>query len=170
MSHATKTEEAGEVERSDVGKTASTVARIFLLFMIVLYIGSYLALSRAGFRFADRTNCEGFYFVEPHDEYDDRVNHICVIVYYPLIFIDNLIGTGRSPASAPTRSLSFARGPEDGAQMRQEDYQAKSGAMGVVRITHPTFLAANRSLADCGVSRLPGSAFAPDRRAIERRR
>jgi len=79
--------------------------RITVLVLLMLYAGTYLALSRAGFRWADRTNVEGFYFVEPRNEVADKVHHACTIVYYPLILTDNLIGTGRPPAHAPLRRL-----------------------------------------------------------------
>jgi len=81
------------------------LVRVLLVVVAVLYVATYLGLSRAGFRYADRVNCEGFYSVEPRDEAADRINYACTIVHYPLILIDNLIGTGRPPASAPTRTL-----------------------------------------------------------------
>jgi hypothetical protein len=79
--------------------------RVLLVVVAVLYVGTYLGLSRMGFRRADRVNADGFYFVEPRDEAADAIHYGCTIVYYPLIFIDNLIGTGRPPASAPDRKL-----------------------------------------------------------------
>ena len=79
--------------------------RVLVVVVAVLYVGTYLGLSRAGFRYADRVNCDGFYFVEPRDEAADAIHYGCTIVYYPLILIDNLIGTGRPPGHAPMRNL-----------------------------------------------------------------
>jgi len=81
------------------------LVRVLLVVAAVLYVATYLGLSRNGFRYADRVNADGFYFVEPRNEAADTMNCACTIVYSPLIFLDNLIGTGRPPASPPDRNL-----------------------------------------------------------------
>src|SRR5688572_12464389 len=76
------------------------------LVVTTLYVGSYLALSRRGFADADRENIKGFYFFPAADTTAWRVLHGgCVLLYYPLIQVDRLIGTGRHPASEPLWGL-----------------------------------------------------------------
>ena len=79
---------------------------VLVVFLLVLYVGSYLILSRNGFRRADEREWIGFYFVEPDDERSDVVHLYLTRFYYPLILIDNLLGTGRRPACAPLRRFS----------------------------------------------------------------
>jgi hypothetical protein len=82
------------------------LAIIVLIALLVVYVGSYLVLSRRGFADADRWDAEGFYFLPPEDTNEWRFwNYTLVRVYYPLIVIDNGIGTGRPAASEPTRRL-----------------------------------------------------------------
>ncbi|NUQ61344.1 MAG: hypothetical protein HUU20_02580 [Pirellulales bacterium] len=78
-----------------------------------MYVSSYLALSRQGFAGCDACNAEGFYFFLPPEETTHWSvwwwrcrNHTLVGVYYPLIMLDNLIGTGRPVASEPIWQLS----------------------------------------------------------------
>jgi hypothetical protein len=66
--------------------------------LLALYLGSYLCLSRSGFREADRYEMEGFYFCSPDKPHAETVHFSCVTVYSPLIAIDRLLGTGRAPA------------------------------------------------------------------------
>ena len=81
----------------------------FQLVLLVLYVGSYLVLSRRAFQVADATNAEGFYFVEPSSDAAWLVHEACCVFYYPLILLDQLLGTGRPPASRPLGGLSLDR-------------------------------------------------------------
>lgn len=74
-----------------------------ILVLLLAYVSSYLILSRRGFRDADEYNMVGFYFFlpEPTDAWRIK-NYGLVLLYYPLIFIDNnILGTGRAVASEP---------------------------------------------------------------------
>ena len=78
-----------------------------LVCLLIIYVGSYVVLSRQGFADADVANCDGFYFFPPEETDAWRsLNYNCVRFYYPLIFIDIWIGTGRYPASEPMWNLS----------------------------------------------------------------
>jgi len=78
-----------------------------LAVLLTVYISSYVVLSRRGFAQSDAWETEGFYFLTPEntDEWRFR-NYPLVRVYYPLILIDNWIGTGRPIASEPLWGLS----------------------------------------------------------------
>ena len=82
------------------------------LVLCVIYVSSYLALSRRGFAQADEWNAKGFYFITPSSHTAWQVNWCLVIVYYPLIAIDNMLGTGRPVGSEPIYHLSVG-GQED---------------------------------------------------------
>lgn len=76
-------------------------------FLLFLYIGSYLWLSRRGFDEARAWNAKGFYFFSPQDSDTWRyANQTCVYLYSPLIVVDEQLGTGMSPASEPMWGLS----------------------------------------------------------------
>ncbi len=65
-----------------------------ILVVFASYIILYLVLSRIGFQWAKATNSSGFYFVVPLGTVSAVVNYTCVVVFYPLIVVDNLLGTG----------------------------------------------------------------------------
>ena len=70
--------------------------------LVLVYVSSYVILSRRGFREADEFNMMGFYFFPPEPTDAWRIkNYSLVYLYYPLIFIDNILGTGRAVASEP---------------------------------------------------------------------
>ena len=80
---------------------------VLIAWLLGLYGGSYYVLSRRAFVQADVWDCEGFYFLPPRNTDEWRFwNYTLVRVYYPLILIDNWIGTGRGVASEPTWNLS----------------------------------------------------------------
>jgi hypothetical protein len=72
----------------------------------VAYVVSYIALSRHGFYQANISRIQGFYFIFPHNDFSSVLNRFLVIVYWPLIVIDNAFGTGRSPATDPLDGLA----------------------------------------------------------------
>jgi hypothetical protein len=83
---------------------------VIIVAQMLLYIGSYLVLSRQGFTQADAWNATGFWFFQPRDSDLWRVsNYGCVGIYYPLIVIDNWLGAGRWPAKEPLWGLSKQR-------------------------------------------------------------
>jgi hypothetical protein len=78
-----------------------------LAVFLVAYVSSYAVLSRRGFAQSDLWEIGGFYFLPPEDTDEWRFwNFALVRVYYPLIVIDNWIGTGRPIASEPLWRLS----------------------------------------------------------------
>jgi hypothetical protein len=80
---------------------------IIVVALMLLYVGSYLALSRQGFAQADQWYAKGFCFFTPRDSGLWRVsNYGCIAIYYPLIVVDNYLGTGRWPAKDPLMGLS----------------------------------------------------------------
>ena len=90
------------------------------LVLCVIYVSSYLALSRRGFAQADEWNAKGFYFITPSSHTAWQVNWCLVIVYYPLIAIDNMLGTGRPVGSEPIHHLSAGS---------QEDLPGQDGCL-----------------------------------------
>jgi hypothetical protein len=80
---------------------------LFVVAFLLLYVGSYFALSRQGFAHAREWNARGFWFFEPRDSDPWRAsNYGCVGIYYPLILVDNWMGTGMWPAKEPLFGLS----------------------------------------------------------------
>jgi hypothetical protein len=80
-----------------------------LLCLLLAYVTSYVVLSRRGIAFSQRVGCEGFWFFPPDGTNTWRLmNYGCVCFYYPLIVIDNWIGTGRPAACEPTRRLVYS--------------------------------------------------------------
>jgi hypothetical protein len=76
------------------------------IFILFLYAASYYFFSRRGFAVSDRYNIEGFYFLKPFPTMQWRiVNYSMIIFYYPLILIDNSIGTGRCISKEPQWKL-----------------------------------------------------------------
>ena len=74
---------------------------------MLFYVSSYLALSRRGFAQSDEWNLKGFYFITPTSHTAWQVNWCLVIVYYPAIAIDNMLGMGRPVGSEPIYHLSL---------------------------------------------------------------
>jgi hypothetical protein len=91
------------------------IAWLLVAGFLLLYVASYLVLSRRGFADAEQSNMCGFYFFPPEDTDAWRLrNFACVYVYYPLIEVDQLMGTGRAPGKAPLFRLSRPVDAEDG--------------------------------------------------------
>jgi hypothetical protein len=83
------------------------IVLIFLIFLLTAYVTSYVVLSRRGFAMSEEAGFSGFYFFPPEDTDSwRRMNYGCVTIYYPLIVIDNWIGTGKCPAAPPLMRLS----------------------------------------------------------------
>jgi hypothetical protein len=78
-----------------------------LAFLLVAYVTSYIVLSRRGFAMSKALGCEGFYFFPPEDTDSwRRTNYGLAKFYYPLIVIDNWIGTGMPVGHEPLWKLS----------------------------------------------------------------
>ena len=76
--------------------------------LVVLYVGSYFALSRRGYAQADRWNMhDAFYYFTPENTQSWRQrNDTCVYLFWPAKIVDQLLGFGKVPASEPLWGLS----------------------------------------------------------------
>lgn len=83
--------------------------RSWVAWVLILYVVSYLVFSRAAYSRADAANAEGFYFVFPSSPATVFANDLCFAIYWPLVEMDKLLGTGRPRASDPLRLLSNRR-------------------------------------------------------------
>jgi len=78
-----------------------------LVSLLIAYVGSYLVLSRRGAALTEAMGGAGFYFFPPENTDRWRAwNYGLVAFYYPLILIEDWLGTGRGVASEPTWKLS----------------------------------------------------------------
>ena len=75
--------------------------------LLLLYVGSYVVLSRRGYAEADRYNMKGFYYFFPENSAAWRwKNYGCMHLFRPLNALDRWLGLGRHPASEPLWGLS----------------------------------------------------------------
>jgi hypothetical protein len=75
--------------------------------LIVLYVGSYFALSRRGYTEAERFNMRAFYYFTPENTRSWRQrNQACVYLFWHLNIVDQWLGFGKAPASEPLWGLS----------------------------------------------------------------
>ncbi|QDU73131.1 hypothetical protein Pan97_00980 [Bremerella volcania] len=79
---------------------------ICVVILLILYVGSYVALSRQGIQQAVQYDSEFYYFVEPTTE--GRVNShlMCCLIYMPLIVIEARLGSDYYPSTCCQLSLS----------------------------------------------------------------
>ena len=80
--------------------------KVAMMIAFFFYISSYIVMSRLGFRRSDSINGVGFYFIDPCNERAAMLNKFFRVIYYPLVFLDNLLGTGRPLAKDPIWELS----------------------------------------------------------------
>lgn len=90
--------------------------------LAMAYVGSYIFLSRQAFREADRHNMAGFWFVNPPRDSENwrSLNYGLARFYYPLIVVDNLLGTGRVVAAEPMWRLEGGRSAGNAAPVERE--------------------------------------------------
>lgn len=75
--------------------------------LLLLYVGSYVVLSRRGYAEADQYNMKGFYYFFPENSDVWRwKNYGCMYLFRPLNAVDRWLGLGRHPASEPLWGLS----------------------------------------------------------------
>lgn len=92
--------------QSTEGSSRPATRRVIRLVVAALfvstYLSSYLLLSRQGFAKGDQMQLKGLWFATPLDGVYWRWHHYpCVVVFFPLIVVDNLCGTGRWPCNEP---------------------------------------------------------------------
>jgi len=68
---------------------------------LVAYVGSYYALSRRGYAYADSVGSPGFWYVPPETQRDVEQNAAYRHLYCPLMRFEHLIGSQRWPAHDP---------------------------------------------------------------------
>jgi hypothetical protein len=73
--------------------------------LLVVYVATYFVLSRTAYRAADAAHIEGFYFGEQNRPADFTIHRIGVCVFYPCLWVDYHIGSGRWPASEGMHGL-----------------------------------------------------------------
>jgi hypothetical protein len=89
------------------GWTKRSVAVVVLISLLAGYVSSYIVLSRRGTAWCEAHNVDGLYFFPPEDTGQwRRWNYGCVAFFYPLIVLDNWIGTGKDFGREPTWRLS----------------------------------------------------------------
>jgi len=71
--------------------------RLIVLLCLVIYFGSYAAISRMGMRRGDTLGVGGYYLVVPDSEFAAVLNCLSVVVYYPAIVFEDLCGTAEPP-------------------------------------------------------------------------
>jgi hypothetical protein len=91
-------------------ESATTKKRLRVLLMtlaaLLIYVACYVSLSRQGFAKADAIELKGLWFSIPKDGKGWRRHHYtCVVVFSPLIVVDNFIGTGRPLVPEPIWDL-----------------------------------------------------------------
>jgi len=77
----------------------SVRVRYWVWGLLAMYLGSYLTLSRVGFQQADAMGVKGFYYVTPIGPVTRSLNCTLYLLYYPVMAVDNALGTGRPAAS-----------------------------------------------------------------------
>ncbi len=89
--------------------------RFILLCFTALYLGSYVTISRIGFRRMERMHGYGFHYVEPTNRVRKWCNVGCYLFYFPVYAIDNLLGTGR-PIGTDEYGMRLSRGGKRGRE------------------------------------------------------
>ena len=92
-----------------LSRLVSARRRLFLICLLATVVGygiSYLVLTRQAFARSDARNIHGFYFYDISRREDLWIHQVLRVVYWPLIEVDCLLGTGRPAGSDPTYDLS----------------------------------------------------------------
>ncbi len=87
-------------------KRSNLCLRVLAIFLL-LYSLSYLAWSRIAMRAADKEGySDGYLFVDTSSKLGECIHATCWRLYYPLIELESLMGTGRQPSYPPLQGLS----------------------------------------------------------------
>jgi hypothetical protein len=101
------------------------IVSLVLVCLLAVYVGSYVVLSRRGMAMSEAAGFAGFYFFPPEDtDAWRRMNYGCVYVYYPLIMIDNWIGTGKGIGCEPMWRLSHTNDLPTACQLASAEHQS----------------------------------------------
>ncbi len=74
--------------------------------LVLIYIASFVFLSRRGVAIARSYNSDGYNFTDPSDHRSDQFEMVIQIFFAPCVLIDVMIFGSPRPSSAPLRSLS----------------------------------------------------------------
>src|SRR2546423_12168502 len=87
-------------------KMAKRLSVICFTVLLLIYVSSYLVLSRRGYAEATKYNLRAFHYWEiPTNGNRDkiyrfqRIDHFCKTLFWPINKIDCLLGTGRAPGT-----------------------------------------------------------------------
>lgn len=76
--------------------------------MLLAYVTSYFLWSRISARIvSEPRGMQGFYFVFPSSARAKLINHWITIVYFPLVYIESVLGTGPGLAHDPLEILTL---------------------------------------------------------------
>lgn len=76
--------------------------------MLLAYVTSYFLWSRISARIVSEPwGMQGFYFVFPSSARAKLINHWITIVYFPLVYIESVLGTGPGLAHDPLEILTL---------------------------------------------------------------
>ena len=94
-------------EGDAVRKKGKRPLLVFGALLLLLYVGSYVGLSRRGYAEADQYNMKAFYYFSPEDSDAWRwKNYGCMLLFRPIDAVDRWLGLGRPPGCEPLWSLS----------------------------------------------------------------
>jgi hypothetical protein len=94
-------------EGSAVQKKWKRPLLVFGTLLFLLYVGTYVTLSRRGYSEADPHHVTGFYYFLPENSDAWRLkNYGCVYLFWPINAVDRWLGFGRYPAFEPLWGLS----------------------------------------------------------------
>jgi hypothetical protein len=80
---------------------------LILAALLVVYVASYLALSRRGYAEARRWHVDGFYYFTPQDNDVWRAANLsCVVLFAPANGVGRLLGFGMPPGNEPLWALA----------------------------------------------------------------
>ncbi len=96
--------------------------------MLVAYITSYLLWSRISARvYSEPWGLEGFYFVVPTSARAKLINHWLTMFYFPMVYIESVLGTGPGLAHDPLEILT----------LKIREGETLSGYVATVRVDAP---------------------------------
>ncbi len=106
----------------------SRKGRFIAVMMLVAYVASYFLWSRISARvYSEPWGVEGFYFVFPTSARAKLINHWITFFYFPMVYIESVLGTGPGIAYDPTEILTW----------KSHDGEPRSGHLTMVTLNAP---------------------------------
>jgi hypothetical protein len=69
--------------------------------VIAAYVVSYFVWTRTAAYFGEKEGNPGYFFVEPSSNLREQLNAGVIRLYSPLVWFEQVLGTGRSPSYPP---------------------------------------------------------------------